>query len=126
MQSPRGDGNNQNTDEYVCVDGLQRTTALQRFVNGEIKVFDQYYDDFGFTNMIAKFNPLPEFKLNVYINHLESKREILEWYIAMNSGGTPHSKDEIDRVKNMLAESLNLRTMNDFEIVMPATRKIIK
>lgn len=66
------------------------------------------------------------FKLNIYINHLESKREILEWYIAMNSGGTPHNKDEIDRVKKMLAESLNLRTIDDFEIVMSATRKIIK
>lgn len=93
---------NRKNDEYVCVDGLQCTTALQRFVNGEIKVFGQYFNDFGFTNMVAKFNPLPEFKLNVYINYLESKREILEWYIAMNSGGTPHTEEEIQKVRDMI------------------------
>lgn len=31
---------NRKTDELVCVDGLQRTTALLHFITGDIKVFD--------------------------------------------------------------------------------------
>lgn len=95
---------NMKTNEYVCVDGLQRTTAFMKFINGEIKVFDQYFDDFYFTKRETGGNPLPEFRVNVYINYLESKKEILEWYVDMNSGGTPHTNDEIERVKKMIQE----------------------
>lgn len=48
------------------------------------------------------WNPLPEFRINVYMNHLEDQKEILEWYADMNSGGTPHTNDEIERVKKMI------------------------
>ena len=93
---------NRKTNEYVCVDGLQRTVAFKRFFDGEIKVFNQTYDDFYFTKRETGSNPLPEFRVNVYINYLESKKEILEWYIDMNSGGTPHSNDEIERIRNII------------------------
>ena len=95
---------NRKTNEYVCVDGLQRTTAFIRFINGEIKAFNQYFEDFCFTKMEVDKNPLPEFRLNVYMNYLESKKEIVEWYLDMNTGGTPHTDDEIKRVKNILRE----------------------
>lgn len=95
---------NKKTNEYACVDGLQRTTAFMKFVNGEIKVFDQYFDEFGFTKMETGGNPLPEFRVNVYINYLEGKKEILEWYFDMNAGGTPHTSDEIKRIKKMIQE----------------------
>lgn len=32
--------------QMVCVDGLQRITAIQKFINNEIKVFNTYYKDF--------------------------------------------------------------------------------
>lgn len=38
------------------------------------------------------------------MNYLESKKEILEWYVDMNSGGTPHTNDEIERVRKMIQE----------------------
>lgn len=83
---------------------MQRTTAFMKFINGEIKAFDQYFNDFCFTKREICGNPLPEFRVNVYMNHLENKKEILEWYIDMNSGGTPHTNDEIERVKKMILE----------------------
>lgn len=95
---------NRKTNEYVCVDGLQRTTAFMRFIDGEIKVFDQYFDDFCFTKRETGGNSLPEFRVNVYMNYLESKKEILEWYVDLNAGGTPHTNDEIERVKKMIQE----------------------
>lgn len=32
--------------DYVCVDGLQRITAAQRFVHNEIKVFGSYFKEY--------------------------------------------------------------------------------
>lgn len=92
---------NKLTDEYVCVDGLQRTTALQLFVKDELKVFDQYFSEFGFGRE-SVWTALPEYSVNVYVNNLSSEKEVLEWYIDMNSGGTPHTAEEIDKVKKMI------------------------
>ena len=39
-----------------------------------------------------------------HVNDLKTKKEVLQWYIEMNTGGTPHSQEEILRVKNMLNE----------------------
>lgn len=39
-------------------------------------------------------------KLNV--NDLKTEREVLQWYIDMNAGGTPHTMEEIDRVKKLI------------------------
>lgn len=39
-------------------------------------------------------------KLNV--NDLKTEREVLQWYIDMNAGGTPHTTEEIDRVKKLI------------------------
>lgn len=45
--------------------------------------------------------------LAVNINDLKTKREVLQWYIEMNAGGTPHSEEEIARVKKLLEECKN-------------------
>ena len=38
----------------------------------------------------------------VNVNDLQTKREVLQWYIEMNSGGTPHTEAEIERVKKLM------------------------
>lgn len=83
---------------YICVDGLQRTTAIRRFLNNEIKVFGQFYNEFD-----RKLRRT-EFDITVYINDLDNMKDIIKWYIEFNEGGTPHTKEEIDRVKKMLNE----------------------
>jgi len=84
--------------DYVCVDGLQRTTAIQRFINGELKAFDQYYIDFG-SGLVRT-----EFQIDIHVNDLKTKQDVLTWYVQMNSGGTPHTKEEIEKVKQMIEE----------------------
>ena len=39
------------------------------------------------------------------VNNLKTKKEVLKWYLEMNTGGTVHTKDELNKVKGML-ESL--------------------
>ena len=36
------------------------------------------------------------------INNLQTRKEVLQWYIELNSGGTVHTDAEIDRVKKLL------------------------
>jgi uncharacterized protein with ParB-like and HNH nuclease domain len=83
---------------FVCVDGLQRTTAIMRFINNEIPAFGCYYKD---------FEDKPSFirdSISVNINNLQSKAEVLQWYLEMNTGGTPHSDDELEKVKYLLQQ----------------------
>lgn len=84
--------------DYVCVDGLQRLTAAQRFIHNEIKVFGSYFREFEDSIRILQHTMI----LNV--NDLKTEREVLQWYIDMNAGGTPHTSDEIERVKRMILE----------------------
>lgn len=84
--------------DFVCVDGLQRITAIQRFLNNEIKVFGQYYKDFGERTDRVRHN------MCIHVNTLKTKREVLQWYIEMNAGGTPHSKEEIERVRKLMEQ----------------------
>lgn len=86
-----------NTDipHMVCVDGLQRLTAFIHFLNNEIPVFGAYYREY-------EDKPRDTIKLN--INNLAYKKDVLKWYLEMNSGGTVHSKEELERVKSMIDE----------------------
>ncbi len=82
--------------EFVLVDGLQRITALRKFFNNEIQAFSCFYDDFEDKRLINRIT------LTYYINNLKTRREVLKWYIELNSGGTPHTAEELKRVKHLL------------------------
>lgn len=85
--------------DFVCVDGLQRITAIRRFLNNEIAVFGQYYTEFeGVTDLVRH-------GMHVNVNDLQSRKDVLQWYIEMNEGGTPHTKAELARVKRMIANA---------------------
>lgn len=88
------------TDEMVVVDGLQRLTACLKFVDSKLPVFDGYYlDD------IENVNPmLRGINLIFMVNGLRTRKEVLQWYLELNSGGTPHSNEELDRVRGMLKD----------------------
>ena len=81
--------------DFVIVDGLQRLTTFMMFANDEISVFGGIkYCDFE--------NPMRMPSIPISKNHLSTKKEVLKWYYFMNSGGTPHSQIELDRVKKMI------------------------
>lgn len=79
---------------FVCVDGLQRITAFRRFINNEIPIFGHFYSEFEDKprNITIRLN----------INNLQTREEVLTWYLEMNEGGTPHSKAELDKVRKLL------------------------
>lgn len=83
-------------NDFVCVDGLQRITAISRFIGNEIQAFGSYFSEYSDPRMLVGNT------MRININNLDSKEKVLRWYLEMNSGGTPHSENEIKRVSEML------------------------
>jgi hypothetical protein len=85
------------SDPLVLVDGKQRLEAVRRFLGDEIGAFghrfSEYEDRLGITG--------PQFVF--VVNDLKTRAEVLQWYIDLNSGGTPHADSEIERVRTLLA-----------------------
>lgn len=85
--------------DMVLVDGLQRLTAIRKFLNDEVPVFGSH--TFSQIENIS----LNDHRLymNIHVNCLQTRKEVLEWYVFMNSG-VAHTKEELDRVKNLIKE----------------------
>lgn len=83
-------------EAIVLVDGLQRLTAVRKFMNNEIKVcgyrFNEYTDKFSWAENSFSFN----------INDLDTRAEVLQWYLDLNAGGVAHTDDEIAKVRALL------------------------
>lgn len=81
---------------YVIVDGKQRLHAVRRFMRGEIPAFgytvDQYADHPDI--LVARFS--------WNIAALDTRAEVLAWYLNFNSGGSVHSQEELERVRELL------------------------
>lgn len=87
-------------DGLQCVDGLQRYTAITRFARGEVKAFGLTADDFAGTQFDLK-----RFRMTVAVHDFTSRSDLLNHYLSINAGGTPHSAEEIERVRGLLAAS---------------------
>ena len=84
--------------DFVCVDGLQRITALLRFLDDKLAILDGVYlHDIEDSDIMLR-----TLDVKININNLQTRKEVLCWYIEFNSGGTVHSAEEIDRVKELL------------------------
>lgn len=85
-----------NYNEYVCVDGLQRITAWKKFFDNELEVFGSLYCEYEDKLRAGQ-------TMRIVVNDLKTEKDVLQWYIDMNAGGTPHSNEEINRVKELMA-----------------------
>lgn len=84
--------------EFVVVDGLQRLTALLKFLDNKLPVFNgNCLNDFDDPKLLLR-----KFDIYIRINDLKTRKEVLKWYLELNDGGTPHTDAEISRVKEML------------------------
>ncbi len=81
----------------TLVDGKQRLEAIRRFFSNEIPVFGHYYRDFTDRTDSVRHN------LQINVNNLKTRAEVIRWYIDMNNGGTPHTDAEIEKARLLLA-----------------------
>lgn len=88
--------------QAVLVDGKQRIEAMRRFIADEFRVFagkpiyngsisneGYLYSEIGNVNAVHD--------LTLAVNNLPTKNDVIRWYVGMNSGGSVHTKEEIDR-----------------------------
>lgn len=95
-----------NAKEYAgearpeLIDGKQRLTALLMWWHGEIAAnVDKQMVFVGDTD--RKFRP--HHMIHVTFVRLDSRADVLRFYLRLNGGGTPHSMDELARVRALLA-----------------------
>lgn len=93
-------GNFNKRATMILMDGKQRLNAVRLFLANKLSVFNgNYLDDFEDKQIL-----LNRYDLLFNINNLKTRKEILQWYIDFNSGGTVHTTDDIDKVKLLLKE----------------------
>jgi len=82
--------------EFVCVDGLQRLTAILEFSDNQFPVFDNIYRKDISSGWYVLMG------LKIRINTLKTRKEVLQWYVELNSGGTVHTREELEKVRKMI------------------------
>ena len=82
--------------DFVLVDGLQRITAIRKFLANEIPAFGCLYKNYE-----DRMNPMGV-SIRFNVNTLKTRKEVLQWYLDLNSGGVVHTEDELNRVREML------------------------
>lgn len=83
--------------QMVLVDGKQRISACLDFLHNKIPVFGCYYRDFR-----DSINRGHRYSFRFTINDLPTRKEVLKWYLQLNSGGTVHSEDDLNKVRELL------------------------
>lgn len=97
-------GGDLNPADIVCVDGLQRLTALREFMKDEFKIFDQYLaSDLKGTPFAP--SRMTSWTIELEVFDIASRAELLQFYIDINRGGVVHTDEEIDRVRGLLAQT---------------------
>lgn len=81
-----------------CIDGLQRWTALTKLARGEIQVFGGLVAT-DFANTPFDFRRL---RAQVRIYGIARREDLLDLYLRLNTAGTPHSTEELTRVRGLL------------------------
>jgi hypothetical protein len=81
---------------FVIVDGKQRLHAVREFLTNKVPIFGGNYckDIQGRLPFGAQFI--------FCVNDLNTHAEVIRWYLEMNTGGTPHTAEEIAKAELIL------------------------
>jgi len=86
--------------DFVIVDGKQRITSLLMFLNNEFPVFTLLDPDKK--GYFAKNFSYVNGNIDVAINNLPTKKQVLQWYLQMNRGNIAHTEEELQKVEELL------------------------
>lgn len=90
--------------DFVCIDGLQRISALIEFTHDAFPVFNGTLRASDLRGTV--FDP---FRLSmlaeIEVFDFAWREDLLGYYIALNSGGVVHADSEIERVKALREEA---------------------
>ena len=83
----------------TLVDGKQRISAILDFMGNRLPIFGghRYCDFTGYIRLVNG-------RLKWCVVSLSSRAQLLQLYLNINAGGTPHAPEEINRVRELLAK----------------------
>lgn len=91
---------------YSLLDGKQRLNAMRSFVKGELRIFRHLFpegvswDDFS---KEARLHPNATFEWSII--PLTKMSQVYRIYTSTNYGGTFHTPEEIERVREMMRDA---------------------
>jgi len=80
------------------VDGKQRISAVLDFLNNKIKAFGHLFNEFEDNLRMS------EATFIFHINNLTNKKDIVQWYLDMNTGGSVHTEKDLQPAYDMIKE----------------------
>lgn len=87
----------------VLVDGKQRLRAVRHFLADKVEIFGGWkFSEFG-----ERLCRHASVFFTFHVNDLATRSDVLRWYLEVNAGGTPHTAEEIQRVRKLLAKEEN-------------------
>lgn len=78
------------------VDGKQRLEAVRAFLRNDFAVFGHTFS--AYTDRLSQ-----GLTFRFRVCTLDTRAEVLQLYLNINAGGTPHTVEELDRVRKLLA-----------------------
>lgn len=119
---------NGHAGKITLVDGKQRLNAVMRFMRNELKIFANFDPKLeGY--LLSEFDgylPILIASFKIYINDLRTREEVLQWYIDLNDGGTPHTNEEIKKVRVLLSEEKMRVKTPGYKVVRKLNDNILK
>jgi len=86
--------------DIVCVDGLQRLTAVRDFIAGKYTVFgDETVETLEGTSFDIRRH-----RLTIEMFTIKNRADLLQFYLDLNKGGVVHTEEELSRVEGMLRD----------------------
>lgn len=90
--------------DNIIYDGKQRFTTILDFIDGlfsvEIDGVNYFYDDLNFHEQKSLY----DMTIPVVRTYFENKKDLIKFYLQLNTGGTHHSQEDIQKAKTILAE----------------------
>lgn len=80
----------------VLVDGKQRLNAVRKFLANELPAYGHTFAEYK-----GHMRPTHH-SFRWHVNDLPTKAAVLTWYLEINAGGTPHTQEELNRVRALL------------------------
>ncbi|WP_454727770.1 MULTISPECIES: DUF262 domain-containing protein [Cupriavidus] len=104
--------------EMQCIDGLQRLSAVRAFAVDGIRAFGYLASELDHTPFSIRRagNVMLKFAVHTF----QTRAALLQFYLDLNAGGTPHAGSEIARVRRLLADAKTLRHNASVIVESPA------
>jgi hypothetical protein len=88
---------------FEIVDGKQRLAACMEFLDNQIPVFaNTLGQKFGFLAKDIDPVAISRAFVRIQVNTLQTRAEVLRWYLEINQGITPHQATELTKVQALL------------------------